>query len=259
MKFSWVRNVTLMPGLRALTYLAYKVAKRVTSTYAGAFDPANADRGIFYTANRLLMNEFGLAETIRKKASIDAEGNAVPWYTYPAIEFLKQLDLSRKSVFEFGSGNSTLWWAAHARTVRSVEHDPAWYEGMVPRIPGNVKLLLETDGEKYAGTLDAEYDVIVIDAEWRDKCAAQALKHISDAGMIIVDDAQRVQNFSEYRRALGALQSDPRFMEIDFPGFTPITTYTKITSIFISRQADLKRSSAVYPEFCIGNLRDEHE
>jgi len=248
-----------MPGFRALTFFCYRAARRFLSEYAEFFDPANAGQSMFYAAAKVLLTDFGLARTIERKTSTDAAGNAIPWYTYPAVEFLQQLDLAQKRVFEFGSGNSTLWWAAHARSVRSVEHNPEWHENMVPRVPENVKLLLETDEKKYVSTLDGEYDVIIIDAEWRDKCAEQALKHISDTGLIIVDDAQRVQNYSEYKRALGLLQNDPRFIEVDFPGFTPITTYTKITSLFISRKAELKRRSSVYPEFCVGNLRDEHE
>lgn len=31
-------------------------------------------------------------------------------------------------VFEYGSGNSTLWWQAHAGEVVSVEHDRPWFE-----------------------------------------------------------------------------------------------------------------------------------
>src|SRR5215213_3851569 len=47
--------------------------------------------------------------------SIDGHGTPIPWYSYPAIEYLKQLDFRDRTVFEFGSGNSTLFWAARAR------------------------------------------------------------------------------------------------------------------------------------------------
>ena len=41
--------------------------------------------------------------------SIYKDGAPVPWYSYAAIEFLEQFDLSTKTVFEWGSGNSSLF------------------------------------------------------------------------------------------------------------------------------------------------------
>lgn len=61
----------------------------------------------FYT----LAFDYGQLRTIREKRCIDKLGNPIPWYTYPAIEYLKTIDFSRKLVFEYGGGSSTLWWA----------------------------------------------------------------------------------------------------------------------------------------------------
>ena len=68
----------------------------------------------------------------RQKVPIDRRGRPVPWYTWPAVEYLEQLDFSGRKVFEYGSGNSTLWWAERVREVISCEHDPVWHAALLP-------------------------------------------------------------------------------------------------------------------------------
>jgi hypothetical protein len=68
----------------------------------------------------------GWFTSLRLGRSVDADGNPVPWITYPAIEMLKRMDTRDARVFEYGTGNSSLWWAARAREVVSVEYDPNW-------------------------------------------------------------------------------------------------------------------------------------
>ena len=53
-----------------------------------------------FEAGRVLWFQYGHLQSVRVRQSIDGSGEAVPWYTYPAIEFLKQFDFSEKSVFE---------------------------------------------------------------------------------------------------------------------------------------------------------------
>ncbi len=69
----------------------------------------------------------GWAQSVVQNASVDLNG-PVPWYTYPAIRALERIVPSDAIVFEYGSGNSTLWWQSHAKEVVSVEHDPQWYK-----------------------------------------------------------------------------------------------------------------------------------
>ena len=63
---------------------------------------------------KILSWDFGQYRTMRRWECLDAGQSPIPWYTYPAIEFLNQIDFSVKSVFEFGSGNSTRYWAKRA-------------------------------------------------------------------------------------------------------------------------------------------------
>jgi hypothetical protein len=55
-------------------------------------------------------------------------GEPLPWYTYPAIDFLTQRNFGDRDILEFGGGQSTLWWSRHARSVLTIEEDAEWYE-----------------------------------------------------------------------------------------------------------------------------------
>jgi hypothetical protein len=58
------------------------------------------------------LKDDGWFRSCREQASVDANGNPIPWITYPAIEFLVKRINNQLSVFEYGCGNSTLWWAS---------------------------------------------------------------------------------------------------------------------------------------------------
>lgn len=55
--------------------------------------------------------DFAIERTIDEKVCVDRDGNPLPWYTYPAIEYLSQFDYGEKTIFEFGCGYSSLFWA----------------------------------------------------------------------------------------------------------------------------------------------------
>lgn len=51
---------------------------------------------------------YGQFRTIKNWECINKNREPIPWYTYPAIEYLSSLDFSNKNIFEYGGGNSTL-------------------------------------------------------------------------------------------------------------------------------------------------------
>ena len=61
-----------------------------------------------------------------KMAAVTRHGDPLPWYTYPAIDFLKDRNYAGKTVLEFGGGQSTLWWATHAASVVTFEASAKW-------------------------------------------------------------------------------------------------------------------------------------
>ena len=71
--------------------------------------------------------EFAIERSIDEKVCIDKDGNPIPWYTYPAIEYLSQFDYSQKEIFEFGCGYSSMFWANRAKKVTSIEDNINWF------------------------------------------------------------------------------------------------------------------------------------
>ena len=150
--------------------------------------------GLLWQIMMTISEDFGFSRSAAIRACVDKDGSPIPWYTYTAIEFLSQFCYKDLSVFEYGSGNSTLYWSARAAQVTSVEHNPQWYSQMqrVYADRGNVACILQPDSERYVSCLSQKYDIIVIDSNWRDACSACALQYIKEGGMsgteFIVED-----------------------------------------------------------------------
>jgi len=192
---------------------------------------------------RILAFQYAQLESIRQGRCVDEKGNPIPWYTYPAIDFLESLDLSEKFVFEYGGGSSTLWWAKRAKGLFTVEHDKNWYRKLkeISSEVRNVEVLLREDEEGYVRCIlekDISFDVIVIDGRWRGKCAkaiSEKLNKCSCEGyMIVLDNSDWYPGISRFLREVMGL------IQVDFHGFGPINGYTWTTSIFLSRNFNFR-------------------
>ena len=96
------------------------------------------------------LDEVGWVRTSLKGEPMTRDGKPLPWMTYPAIRFLEARLSRSMEVFEFGAGNSTLWWAERVDRIDSCEHDAKWYERIRARMPSNASVThcpLETDGD----------------------------------------------------------------------------------------------------------------
>ena len=201
-----------------------------------------------WQAARTLWTAYGHVRTVRTASAVDANGDPVPWYTYPAIEYLKQFDFTRKSVFEYGSGNSTLFWAARAASVTSVEDDEGWYATTRPRVPANCHLIFEPDLQRYIDTIAAQadsFDIIVVDGPARGrtryKCAMRALNHLRPGGLVILDNSDWLPQSSRLLR-------ESVLIQIDMSGFIPIGGHTQTTSIFLHRSCELEPRGGLQPQ-----------
>lgn len=167
----------------------------------------------------------------------NAAGDPIPWYTYPALEYLSQFDARELSVFEFGAGSSSLFWAARARRVCAVESDPAWHARLAAEHARNLDIALREDKAGYVGHLAAlaeKFDIIVIDGRWRRSCAAAAPAGLREGGMIVLDNADWYPDTARGLREAG-------FLQIDFSGFGPINAYAWTTSVFVRGTTALQR------------------
>jgi hypothetical protein len=174
----------------------------------------------------------GWFRSFEEGASVDRNGDPIPWYTYPAVEFLRTRVRPEMAVFEYGCGNSTLWWAERVAQVVSVEHDAAWHRRMAVLVPPNVTLRrvpLDPPGE-YAGALLREgrrFDVVVIDGRERVECTRGITGALTDAGVVVFDNSDR----PDYAEGYAALAAE-RFRRIDFVGLVPIVPHKNATSVF---------------------------
>ena len=187
---------------------------------------------LYTMRNKGYLFEMGWFESHRQKAAIDREGLPIPWVTYPSLAFLGERVKKDFVVFEYGSGNSTLWWAQRSSSVISCEHDSAWYAQVLPRIPNNVELnhvALEYGGA-YSGLIKQytnKFDVVFIDGRDRVNCVRNALDALKPDGVLILDNS----DVGTYVEALELMRAKG-FKRIDFVGPGPITTAVWRTSIF---------------------------
>jgi hypothetical protein len=185
---------------------------------------------------KILLYDCGLACSFMKREALDKKGLPLPWLTYPAIEYLTQFDLSQRIIFEYGSGNSSLFWASRAKEVISIESDPIWFSKIRKSCPPNLRLLLATEEEEYISSIAREgnkFDLIVIDGKWRNNCMRICSSFLNDEGIIILDNSDRHYSEARNLRSCG-------FFQIDFTGFSPINAYTSTTSMFVRASSHLQ-------------------
>lgn len=186
-----------------------------------------------FPLRRSSLHQLGWFKSAWKMSSIDEAGNPVPWLNYPAIYFIKgKKELFKKlSVWEFGSGNSTIWWSANSARVTSVEYDKKWLEQISGQIKNkNTQFVFNELNEDYPKTIlksKKKYDVIVVDGRMRVECATNALKCLTKGGVIIWDNTDR----DRYKKGIELIKKNG-FRSIDFYGPAPIDNYLTQTSIY---------------------------
>jgi predicted O-methyltransferase YrrM len=178
------------------------------------------------------LKEAGWYRSARKRVSVDAAGEPIPWYTYAAISFLAERTKENMAVFEYGSGNSTLWWARRVARVVSCEHDAEWYELTKERLPSNVeyRLLELTPGGDYSasiGDYGRIFDIVVVDGRDRVNCAKKSVLGLKPDGVVVWDNSDR----EEYREGYDFLSANG-FRRVDFSGMGPINANGWMTSVF---------------------------
>ncbi|HEX6284904.1 MAG TPA: class I SAM-dependent methyltransferase [Pyrinomonadaceae bacterium] len=212
---------------------------------------------------KILLYDQAYFRSVQRGELRDREDNYVPWFSYPAIEALKNWDLSDKRVFEYGSGYSTLFWAARAKEVVSVDHNRTWHERIARLAPPNARLILspiekdEADPSaelreqfaKYAGAIEGRFQVVVIDGYARSRvryqCAQAALPHLDENGLIILDNSDWLPATSLFLRRAGLI-------EVDFSGPVPGSNSCQTTSFFLTRGFDFRSANGRQPSVPIG-------
>lgn len=178
------------------------------------------------------LTDIGWFKAFDSRQAVDGQGNPIPWVTYSFIDFIQNRLHSQLAVFEYGSGNSTLFYAKKVKRVVSVEHDESWYRKLANEKIENAELIfcrLDMGGlySKKAASLNEKFDVIIVDGRDRVNCCIHAINALTEQGVIVLDDSER-EVYEDARLFL----TEKGFKEIPFSGISPGLFYEKCTSVF---------------------------
>lgn len=189
-----------------------------------------------FSASEILLGKLGYWRSVKEGKPVGPEGEALPWFTYPALAWLDMLDLSQARIFEYGSGWGTLHWAQRAAAVTAVEEKGDWAAKIRPLLPENAQLIGPATGREYveAARAGAPWDVVIVDGILRKECAEVAAQVVRPGGLIILDNADWFVEAAAGLRGQGLTQ-------VDFQGFGPCNRYTWTTSAFFRERLEIPR------------------
>ena len=180
----------------------------------------------------------GWIKSYQEKRPVNLKGEAQPWLSLPFIKFLESRLNKDMTVFEYGSGNSSIYLSSKGLEIWSVEHNEAWYQKIKSFNLANHHIYYQALEESYIDfiyTLDRKYDLIIIDGRQRLDCIKPSVEHLSGNGVIVFDDLDR----DRYQKAYN-LFSGYGFKHIDFWGMALGSFRMKCTSIFYRQENILK-------------------
>ena len=204
----------------------------------------------------LTKNQFNLYKkswinSSRNGFTVDENNNPIPWYTFEAIEFLKINLTKNHTIFEFGCGASTLFFASKVKKVISLESNRRWFEIITSSLKNSGDFLLEKNyfsnanceiflmedaldreeyqnfAKNYSQKNHLKFDLLIVDSLKRYECAKNSFEAIKSDGYLILDDSER----PNYRKIYDFLQKN-NFSYQDFEGIAPAQLRIKKTTFF---------------------------
>jgi hypothetical protein len=187
--------------------------------------------GLMYS-KRSMLKQLGYIESVKERRPCRRDGSPLPWMNYNIIGFMEDRLNPSITMFEYGSGNSTQFYASFVKEVFSLEQSKDWYEHNVANTSDNVtmKHASHQSGKEYAkliGSFNRKFNLVVIDAADRVECVKAAVNHLTDDGVIILDDSHRdsYQPAFEFMKSLG-------FRKIEFEGLKPAGIRSYRSTVF---------------------------
>lgn len=139
--------------------------------------------------------ETGWERSFLKMAPVDKEGKPIPWTTYSYTSFIADRLSKDMTIFEYGSGASTAYYARKVKNLVTCEHDKTWFGMMKKNLPENAEIFFADEKEYENAIADREekFDIVVVDAIRRVECMITALPHLKERGVLVLDDSERVE------------------------------------------------------------------
>lgn len=233
------------PASSSLYLRAAPTALYLLTTVQGTFLSRSA-RALLHLAKRPALLPSWVLDRLLNRTPLE---RALPWISWPCIEFLEKLDLENRRVFEYGGGGSTLFFLNRGCQVCTVENSAAWADKIsasavefasrlelrlveMPEHPG------AADGElakQYIELVErgAPWDLVLVDGvdgnpSVRMACLEAARRCVPARGIVILDDSWR----PEYERAPEIMSG---FSQTILEGLGPARLGVTRTDIYIAR------------------------
>lgn len=145
----------------------------------------------------------------RRQVKFIKEHPDAPWFAQNAIPFIESLLKPNQTVFEWGSGRSTIWFAKRTKHVTSVEARDSWFndvkkiiseQGLSEKVDLRLaKISSEhnydlAEVESYVSQIDnfqdKHFDVVIVDGHSRVECLKHAVKKVKQGGILILDNSE---------------------------------------------------------------------
>lgn len=175
--------------------------------------------------------ETGWVRSVLATGVLDAAGAPQPWTTLPFIDFIRPRLRQEWTVFEYGAGASTLFYARRVSRVFAVEHDEAFARALQPRLPANAAVLVRAVGSDAYVRAALECvpppALVVVDGRDRLRCIEAVVPALATDAVLVLDDAER----ADYAPATSRLRA-AGFRAVEFWGLPPGGVRNKCTTVF---------------------------
>jgi predicted O-methyltransferase YrrM len=145
----------------------------------------------------------------------------LPWLNSEFVTKFSLWNTLDWTMFEWGAGGSTIWFAERVKKLISIEHDSAWFDSVRVVLKNrnlvNVDLfLIPKDSPEYWNSIlnCGEFDCILVDGRNRVNCGRNAVKRLKVGGVLILDDAER-DRYSTLIADLKSMENMKYFSMID--------------------------------------------
>jgi hypothetical protein len=120
----------------------------------------------------------------------------LPWYNKELIAFLEPYLTNKMHIFEYGGGNSTLYYSSKVLSVSTTETRKEWFDFVLSnQTIHNIEIKLCQDLVNFQNEITnfkvKLFDVIIVDSIQRAKCLFTAIDFLKKDGIIILDNSER--------------------------------------------------------------------
>ena len=177
-------------------------------------------------------------KTCLRGIALNKNNDPIPWFTYPLIEILQNINWEGKKILEFGAGCSTIFFVKKNCEIISFEEDKNWSDFVINKSNSEkLKVINRPVGfnEELNEVKNMKFDVIIIDGHERQEILkiVTEMDLLSRTGAIIFDNSEGY----EFSQIIESDEMFQQFSKVDFYGHTP-GSFRKQSSTVIFKSAE---------------------